>query len=100
MPINATGKAVGLIDKSVFKNGKAGIYLTTDGIAMSSLIEKVFIQYSKIESIELKGNGHRILFRGPFQGVKKPRVNKFEIDNECYNTQKIHEMLEEILKLF
>lgn len=98
--IKATGQAVGLIDKSVFKNGKAGIYLTTDGIAMSSLTEKVFIQYSKIESIELKGNGRRILFRGPFQGVKKPLVNKFEIDNECYNTSKIHEMLEEILKLF
>ena len=98
--INATGQAVGLIDKSVFKNGKAGIFLTTDGIAMSSLTERVYIQYSKIESIELKGNGHRILFRGPFQGVKKTCVNKFEIDNDCYNTRRIYDMLKEILKLF
>ena len=101
--VNATGDAIGLVDNSIFSNGKSGILLTTDGIAVSGPPlsgERFWVRYDDIHSLELLKDGKKLLFKGNVKGVKKPLPKQFELEAGSYIIiPALKDMLDEILRL-
>lgn len=98
----ATGSIIGIVDTSLFSNGKDGILFTTEGFAFKYIFDPSFIRYDEIWSVKYNKNGKELLVDGIFKGVKDSQYEYVvpSFDSLCFNLPYLKDMIEEILCLY
>lgn len=108
----ATGDVLGLIDLSVWGNGKDGLLFTTDGIAYKDSFKSesfidfftslpCFVRYDEIKSVVYTDDRKLLVLIGKFDGVRniKGEYETAYFDN-TYHLPYLKDMIEEILDLY
>ncbi|MBR3447790.1 MAG: sel1 repeat family protein [Oscillospiraceae bacterium] len=94
--MKASGTIIGLVDSSLFSNGKDGILFTTKGMAFDNAFEKIFVRYDEINQIQFGKKNKSIFLVGRFSGTKSPDDTIPEIGSVFFDVYVIKSMLEEI----
>lgn len=94
----AAGRIIGLVDTSLFGNGKAGLLFTTEGIGFEYALERIFIRWDEITNVEISTNEKDMYLGGFFRGIKNPECTP-SISNIFFRLPVLKEMIGRIIRI-